>query len=404
MLFSTPLPQAQRDLRLDFFRGIAMFVIFVSHVPGNAWVNWIPGRFGFSDSAEIFVFCSGMASAIAFGKVFEQRGFLLGSARILHRAWQVYWAHISIFVFIAMTMVIADRLLGTGSYYVGELNLLPFFNDTEANLLGLFTLTYVPNYFDILPMYLVILLIVPAMVAAHALHRLLPFVIMGVLWWLAWLRLMDLPAEPWSDRTWFFNPFSWQLIFFIGYALSRGWIPAPPVNRILLALALALVVLMIPISSHKIIWRHDLFLTVNSAILPFIDKTHLGPVRVLHFLVLAYAAYATVTLLGRRFSGWLVDVTVKVGQQSLPVFLCNLALARFAGIALDATGRSETATALINIAGCAMLAVLAYSIAWFKSSPWQRSVTLGSAGVNDNRDQQPAGSRQGATSIRVAVA
>ncbi|MGJ8612310.1 MAG: OpgC domain-containing protein, partial [Octadecabacter sp.] len=52
-----------RDIRLDFFRGIAMFIILFAHTPGNYFTNWIPARWGFSDATEMFVFCSGMASA-----------------------------------------------------------------------------------------------------------------------------------------------------------------------------------------------------------------------------------------------------------------------------------------------------------------------------------------------------
>ncbi|NNE52631.1 MAG: succinyl transferase OpgC, partial [Sulfitobacter sp.] len=67
-----------RDLRLDFFRGIAMFIILIAHTPGNFLTSWIPARWGFSDATEIFVFCSGMASAIAFGGAFQRAGWLLG--------------------------------------------------------------------------------------------------------------------------------------------------------------------------------------------------------------------------------------------------------------------------------------------------------------------------------------
>ena len=84
----------QRDLRLDFFRGIAMFIILVAHIQSDWLALWIPARFGFSDATEMFVFCSGMASAIAFGRVFREQGLLIGTSRVLYRMWQVYWAHI----------------------------------------------------------------------------------------------------------------------------------------------------------------------------------------------------------------------------------------------------------------------------------------------------------------------
>ena len=69
-----------RDPRLDFYRGLAMFIILIAHIPYNAWAGWIPARFGFSDATEIFVFCSGMASAVAFGGAFLRRGWLMGTA------------------------------------------------------------------------------------------------------------------------------------------------------------------------------------------------------------------------------------------------------------------------------------------------------------------------------------
>ena len=97
---SNPSSEAKRprDPRLDVFRGVGMLIILVAHIPGNAWADWIPARFGFSDATEIFVFCSGVASALAFGRVFDSAGWALGTARILHRVWQVYWAHIGVFV------------------------------------------------------------------------------------------------------------------------------------------------------------------------------------------------------------------------------------------------------------------------------------------------------------------
>ena len=85
-----PVAKTVRDPRLDFYRGLAMFIILVAHIPRNAWTGWIPARFGFSDATEIFVFCSGMASAIAFGGAYARKGWFLGSARVAFRIWQVY--------------------------------------------------------------------------------------------------------------------------------------------------------------------------------------------------------------------------------------------------------------------------------------------------------------------------
>jgi len=108
-----------RDPRLDFYRGIAMLIIFTSHSPNNFWGDWIPGRFGFSDATEIFVFCSGMASAIAFGTSYDRRGWILGTARVLFRCWQVYWAHVCLF-FALLFMVISIDSYGFEKLYVNS--------------------------------------------------------------------------------------------------------------------------------------------------------------------------------------------------------------------------------------------------------------------------------------------
>ena len=114
---------------------------------------------------------------------------------------------------------------------VRALNLTPFLDNTGPNLIGLMTLTYVPNYFDILPMYLVILALIPVTVALARVDPRLALLLCVALWAAAAAGL-NLPADLWSskgsDRTWFFNPFAWQLVFFTGFALMAGWLPRPP--------------------------------------------------------------------------------------------------------------------------------------------------------------------------------
>ena len=84
----------QRDVRLDFFRGLALWLIFLDHIPGNI-VNWFTLRnYGFSDAAELFIFISGYTAAFVYGRTMRERGFVVAGARILRRAWQIYVAHV----------------------------------------------------------------------------------------------------------------------------------------------------------------------------------------------------------------------------------------------------------------------------------------------------------------------
>jgi hypothetical protein len=380
---TTPVPPRPRDPRLDFFRGLGMFIIFIAHVPDNTWTLWIPARFGFSDATEIFVFCSGMASAIAFGGTFLRHGWWMGTARTLHRVWQVYWAHIGLF-FVTVALLLVFNRLDTGVVYTERLYVLPLFEDTASALFGLMTLTYVPNYFDILPMYLVILLMMPIVVGLARISPLVAMAAVLALWLVATTGNAELPAEPWSDRVWFFNPFAWQLVFFTGFAFMAGWLKPPPVDRRLVALSLAIIVLTVPFAHFKGWQNSQWIFDVRDAVWPALDKTHFGVLRYVHFLSIAYVAWVAAGEGGRRLKGagaWgrFVTVTRKVGQQSLAVFLASMALAQTAGMVLDVTGRTMLTTALVNVSGFVLLVAVAYSVAWFKSQPWRKPASHAAA-------------------------
>ncbi len=386
-----------RDPRLDFYRGIAMFIILCAHIPGNRWTGWIPARFGFSDATEIFVFCSGMASAIAFGGSFARRGWWLGTARVLFRCWQVYWAHIGLFFFIAMSMAALNMTGAFEKNYINALNLGHFFKAPAEQIVGLFTLTYVPNYFDILPMYLVVLALMPLMMGLERVGLWAVFLTSAAIWAAANPYVIglgpdgaELPAEPWSEREWFFNPFGWQLLFFTGFAFMKGWLPAPPVSKILTIAAAAFLVFSAPFGSWKVFlwveaWNADLAAQIRPAwpvTAEWREKTDFGLLRYAHFLALAYLGWVIAGEGGKRLiaSGnglaskiWAVALKIitKVGQQSLAVFVFSMALARLIGFVLDQTGRSVPMTAIANLAGFALIILCAYAAGWFKSQPWR---------------------------------
>ncbi|SHE65875.1 hypothetical protein SAMN05444273_102183 [Litoreibacter ascidiaceicola] len=401
-----------RDPRLDFYRGIAMIIILFAHTPGNFFTSWIPARWGFSDATEIFVFCSGMASAIAFGRTFDRAGWVLGTARVGYRVWQVYWAHICMFFTIAMMVAWWDSLGVFGKEYINSLNLVPIFEGrtgsttgivttTADNLVGLFTLTYVPNYFDILPMYMAILVMMPVVMALSRVNLWLTAAVVvtvwlfaqeGVLEWLGASHLwLSLPAEPWSDRHWFFNPFGWQLCFFTGFAFMRGWIPAPPVKTWLIALAAVIVVANIPLSNIGVravnqewfgAFEGNPVIDWRVANKPLIDKSSFAILRYVQFLSLAYLAWVVAGAGGHRLiatggtalsNAWgkFVKIIMKIGQQSLAVFVFSMVFARIAGFTMDQIGRETSTVVLVNLVGVAALIAVAYFVAWIKGTPWK---------------------------------
>ena len=369
--------KAARDPRLDFFRGLGMFIILIAHIPWNSWTDWIPARFGFSDGADLFVFCSGLASSLAFAPIFEERGWLLGVARILHRMWQVYWAHIGGFLVVLAIITGADSYFG-GDRYVQQLMLGDFFARLQLYAPGLMTLRFVPNYFDILPMYIAILGMIPIVMALASVHRVLVVVAVIGAWLAANFGLLTLQADSVTGREWFFDPFGWQLVFFTGFAFGRGWIPAPPFDRRLPRLAVALIVFAIPVSCQEGFGCYAGFGyfpvlgTIHDWLGSAIDKTHIGFLRYAHFMATAYLAYLAAGPRGANLRGPLAASVSRVGQQTLAVFLTGLVGGHVLGIVLDVFGRDPLTTAIVNILGVVGLVVAAEVAGWFKSAPWRR--------------------------------
>lgn len=373
-----------RDLRLDFFRGIAMFIILIAHVPSDWLALWIPARFGFSDATEMFVFCSGMASAIAFGRVFREQGLMIGTARVGYRMWQVYWAHIGLFIAVAATTVWLTSLDPDGVDYTARLNLYQFFGAPLTHVPALLTLTYVPNYFDILPMYIVVLALMPVVIALSRIHLGLVAMFVIGLWLAVTITRYNLPAEVRSDRGWFFNPFAWQLVFFTGFALMSGWIKPPPIDRRLVWLALAIVLLSVPFAYFRVINLVPEIQIWRKANVVLFDKTNFGILRYVHFLALAYLAVVFAGPKGARIAEgpahpglariWarVLPVIVVVGQQSLAVFVFSMFWAVLLGALFDTVGRSWLSMVWVNILGAAGIAAVAYIAQWFKAKPWAK--------------------------------
>lgn len=365
-----PPPAAKRDRNrlIDIFRGLALLLIFLAHTPGNDWQRFRPGAWGFSDATEIFVFVSGMAVGYAFVPAFAGAGFGVGTFRIARRAWQVYLAHICMFVAVAATVSAADALLG-GTTHTDFLNLRPFFDAPQTGLVGLVTLTYVPNLFDILPMYIVILAMVPGLVLLARLSPLAPIAASVLIYVAVTLTDFNLPAEPWSDRGWFFNPLCWQILFVIGLSFTAGWLPMPRLPRALAWAALVFVLVSAPLANFDTRAGDAVLEPIYAVLEPYASKTYLGPLRILHFFALAVAV---VGLLGEAIRAapsrpvlWLE----RIGRQSLIVFVTSTVLAQLTGIILFETANTWATTLAATVIGF-------FAIYWIARAAAKAKATL----------------------------
>src|SRR5438046_7075549 len=80
---SPPVPAPSRDLRLDFFRGLALIFIFVDHIPENILSYFTIQAVEFFDAAEVFIFISGYTAALVYGQTLVSKGTLYATARII---------------------------------------------------------------------------------------------------------------------------------------------------------------------------------------------------------------------------------------------------------------------------------------------------------------------------------
>ena len=360
------LSKPGRDVRLDFFRGVAMFIIFIAHMPANSWFLFIPARFGFSSAGELFVFCSGLASSFAFGRVFVKEGWFTGTRRIFYRLWQVYWAHIGLALVLITVSVIGLEV--TGIDYPKAIGLEWFFAHAGEGLLKLMTLGFTPTFLDILPMYLVLLAMIPVMMGLAMISQLLPLVAMALMWFAVQIYGLNLPGGQMPGMVWFFDPFAWQLIFFTGFAFGMRWLPVPTFERgVLFWFCVVFLVASVPVNFWAFTDNVAVLSDIHQWFVPEDGKMHLVLPLYLHFLA---SAYVVLTLV-EPIKGLLIEARpiILVGQQALATFMASIILAWIGGMVLDQIGRSEVALALVNLAGFAGLVTVALIARGYKNGP-----------------------------------
>ena len=358
---------SRRDHRIDFLRGAALASIFINHVPGNIWEQVTHKNFGFSDAAEIFVLLAGYASAFAYFAPFEKGARWEAALKAVKRAGVLYMSHL------VTTLVVIALFCGAAIWFaeprylddtIVYLNVKPYFADPARGMVGIVTLGHQLGYFNILSMYMVILLMTPAMLwlAARSL-RLLLAVSIG-LWLVAGIFTLDMPNFPLAGG-WFFNPFAWQLLFVIGLVLGikarRGDVVSLPAPLVIAAafycLGAALWVRLDlwawqPAIPKDWWWAHHFYM---------FDKTYVSVPRLMHVLALA------MIVMMPPWGEWLRQIPSRnfitaMGRHSLPVFCAGSLLAMAGTILRHEAGGSFAIDTLIVGIGLALLALLARAL------------------------------------------
>jgi hypothetical protein len=369
---ATPVARPTRDLRLDFFRGLSLFLIFIDHIPGNVLSYFTLRSFAFSDAAEAFIFISGFTAAIVYGTMLRQRGFLLSAAHTYRRVWQLYVAHVFLFVIftaeVSYTLNAADNPM-----YAEEMGVGDFLKEPHVAIIQALLLRFQPTFLDILPLYIVMLAGFPlaiALIHRHPLWALIPSALLygAVQHWSWALHLYP------DEHPWFFNPLAWQFLFVIGMlcghsqTLGQRVLPDQSWIRWLAgAIVLFCAVISVTWLIHSI---HDPFPPVLFQVLwrPAIDKTNLSPVRLVNFLALAIVVISVVPRESAFLKGAIARPVVLCGQNSLYIFCLGILLAVLGHFVLAEITDRIPVQLLVNAAGVILMISSAFIIAWYKKA------------------------------------
>jgi hypothetical protein len=354
-----------RDVRLDLFRGLALWFIFLDHIPGNV-VSWMTVRnFGFSDATEIFVYISGYTAALVYGKAMRDEGLIVAGARILKRAWQIYVAHVFLFVIYAAAILFIAANAGDPQF-VDKMGLADFLHQPGFLFIQVLLLRFKPVNMDVLPMYIAVLIAFAPMLWLLLRRSHLALLASAALYALA--RHNGWAFASYSGNTWYFNPFAWQLLFMFGAwcalggaARIGGFIRSRAVTAV--AAAYLVFALLIVISWRVPALAEAVPAWLGACIYP-IDKRNLDVLRIAHFLALAALTVRFIACNHPFLNSALLRPLIRCGMHSLEIFCLGVLLSLMAYAALVQSSDGVAMQALVSAIGIAALIAVATLIAW----------------------------------------
>jgi hypothetical protein len=364
------LAPAERDLRLDLMRGIGQWMVFLDHIPYDV-VTWLTLRnYGFSDAAEFFVFISGYTAGFVYGPAAAYGQYFAATKRLLKRAWQLYVAHIFLFLFFVAQIARAARRFDN-PMYGNEYNIFLFLEHPDVMIGQTLMLKFKPVDLDVLPLYIVLVLALPMILYGLVKIPRWTLLASAVLYVLARMFDWNLPSFPGGN--WYFNPFAWQMLFVFGAwcGLTKAAEIAPLIkSRAVEILALA----WIAFSFLIVMTWH---IPALGALVPQwmihiiypIDKSDLDMFRLIHFLALAVVFVRYIPRQWPALHSPILRPLILIGQNSLPMFCLGVFLSFAAHWFLVQIEGDILAQILVSVAGMSIMVGAAWLLSKFKAVP-----------------------------------
>jgi hypothetical protein len=363
------VPAVSRDLRLDFFRGLALIFIFVDHIPENFLSYFTIQAVQFFDAAEIFIFISGYTAALVYGRTLALQGPLYATARILSRAWQLYVAHIFLLViFIAEVSYTVTTF--NNPMYNDEMRVGDFLGEPHVAIVKALLLEFQPTFLDILPLYIVMLVGFPLILLGLRLRPMIVLVPSLLLYLVVQTTNLSVPAYP-EGHVWYFNPLAWQFLFTAGAALGlsgerkQRWFR---MQTAALPLATTVVAAGFVV---KLSW------TIHGVWDPFpglflkelwpVNKNNLSPIRLVPFFAMLMIVAALMRPDAKILGSATARPLVLCGQQSLEIFCLGILLSALGHFVLSEYDSSIIVQFAVNLAGILAMCLTAGMLEWYKT-------------------------------------
>jgi hypothetical protein len=328
------LGRTERRPELDALRGLFLVWMTLTHLPTRL-SNLVNQPFGFLSSAEGFVFVSGLLVA-HLSIHLAQESHNAVHAKLWKRALRIYGYHL---LMLAIVFTVAAAF-AVETHRAALYNLLNFYLAHPLTaIVGSALLIYCPPLLDILPMYVIFLILAPSILTI-AVRKGWTGILLGsgAVWLLAQFGLrtwvhdavvritgLHIPLQ----ETGAFNLFAWQAIWilamWIGAESVRDKNPLSKVPGFVVAASVPVCLFFLGVR-HAWLGAH---LTTEALGLS-LDKWQLGPLRMLNLFAFTCVVY----WLRKPFSRLLtVEPLLTLGKASLEVFCAHLVFV-FVGLAL----------------------------------------------------------------------
>lgn len=302
----------QRDERFDLFRGIALIGITLNHMVPTLGLMREFGQYQlktglFFNFADVFVFISGCVGGIAYTKLIQSDGLWRCQVKSTRRVFEIFLNNM-VTCIACLAVILLTARFGSVPHILADTAFRPL-----ESLMGTVFIYDPMPFFNILGLYIVLLLLLPAYLQLYLKRPLLAFsftllvyLFSQVMFYLFKRNIVEFPF--------FGNLYAWQFIFFIGAsigaAIRQGRFNVSS-NRFII-LAVLMYFLM-----------GDFLKQTEFAYFHFTDKDNLGFLRVVDLLCVSYliSLFMPKTFSGRAA---VVRPLINLGRNALEVFCLGL--------------------------------------------------------------------------------